>query len=90
VLTTKFGKSYIGLGVKAKADLEEIDILRIKVRIGCKPNRLRCTSVDTELDREADTADFGKGILESLSDLFSVLHENCHVRIESEEGNFIY
>ena len=40
--------------------------------------------------READIADFDKGILQSLSDSFQVMQEYCMAWIESEEGNCIY
>ncbi len=51
---------------------------------------LWCASADIKSDKLADVADSDKGMLEPLSGLFKVLHEDCHVRIESEEGNCIY
>lgn len=40
--------------------------------------------------READVADFDKGISMSLSDSVNMLHEDCYARFESEEDNCIY
>jgi hypothetical protein len=40
--------------------------------------------------RIADVADSDKEMAGSLSGSVGVLHEDCHVRIESEEGNCIY
>jgi hypothetical protein len=40
--------------------------------------------------READIADSDREKAGSSSDSVGVLHEDCHMQIESEEGNCIY
>ncbi len=40
--------------------------------------------------RKAGIADSDREVTGSLSDSVGVFHEDCHVRIKSEEGNCIY
>ena len=83
LLTTKFGKSSIGIGDKTEAESKGINSFGNRVHIGWGPNRLQSTSVEFKSDRVADEVDSDNMAIETLSDWVDMLHINCHARIES-------